>query len=475
MLRTHTSAAVRTAVVAAAGLTLSLNAAPAAVALPGDGGSATYGPGSGTNKFVASIKNTGTTNHLYDYVKVPSGNTVTSCSVVSGFPAGTSCQVNGGGPGTAEVVIGSSGLAPNQTGTFSFVTSAPICTSNGCPDLTGAINSTSSPSNYVDITVTEAPPCKPVTLTGSSTFADGIADEKYPPDLVGPSGNRIDGGTRPYSSTVVSGTVPPGLTVQAYTGTQAGTLSVSGTPTTPGTYHFTVKVSDSTPAPSGPCTVTKSYTLTVYCGGIAITGLTNPNTLGDVGRTLKGTPLTASGGSAPYSWEMVPAGSERHHATPPGATIGTNATTETARIGGVPTEEGIYTFLVRVTDANGCRGQKEVKIYVAPKLVDNFVKDGDKRTVSVTIKGSTSGGNVVMRGRSRAYLAATLTPVANDLRYRKRKIGGHFGDYVTAFSGKRISSYTLTVKKGFQYCFSAEPHAAKGKGWGHQACAKITR
>jgi len=47
------------------------------------------------------------------------------------------------------------------------------------------------------------------------------------------------GGTPPWRWSHVGGTLPPGLTVQASPG------RVLGTPTTPGTFTFTVRVDDS--------------------------------------------------------------------------------------------------------------------------------------------------------------------------------------------------------------------------------------
>jgi hypothetical protein len=46
------------------------------------------------------------------------------------------------------------------------------------------------------------------------------------------------GGTSPYVFSLVSGALPPGLSLNSTTGV------ISGTPTTPGTYSFTLKVTD---------------------------------------------------------------------------------------------------------------------------------------------------------------------------------------------------------------------------------------
>ena len=49
----------------------------------------------------------------------------------------------------------------------------------------------------------------------------------------------VTGGIMPYTWKLVSGDLPPGLRVQQHKGT------IVGTPTTTGTYHFTIAVTDS--------------------------------------------------------------------------------------------------------------------------------------------------------------------------------------------------------------------------------------
>lgn len=65
-------------------------------------------------------------------------------------------------------------------------------------------------------------------------------------------------GTPPYTFLIISGSLPPGLTLDASTGV------VSGTPTTGGTYPFTIQVNDSG---SGSSSVGCSITIT---GGAAV-------------------------------------------------------------------------------------------------------------------------------------------------------------------------------------------------------------
>ncbi len=67
------------------------------------------------------------------------------------------------------------------------------------------------------------------------------------------------GGTSPYTWSITTGTLPAGLTLNASTGT------IAGTPTAAGTSTFTVQVRDS--ATPTPVTVTKSLSITIGSGG----------------------------------------------------------------------------------------------------------------------------------------------------------------------------------------------------------------
>ena len=77
-------------------------------------------------------------------------------------------------------------------------------------------------------------PAAPLVITnGTDQLRDGQVGVSYEASLF------PGGGVPPYSWTFVSGTLPPGLSVQASPG------RVLGTPTTAGTFTFTVRVNDS--------------------------------------------------------------------------------------------------------------------------------------------------------------------------------------------------------------------------------------
>jgi hypothetical protein len=175
---------------------------------------------------------------------------------------------------------------------------------------TGAVEGSSSP------TITTTSPLTAITQSSAMT----------------PVVFAVSGGTPSYTWAVNTGsTLPAGLSLSS-----GGTLS--GTPTTPGTYTFTIKVTDST---SGTALVaTKQFSLTVDPASATLTIITtSPLTSQEVATPIDNT-IVATGGTAPYSF-AVTSGS-----LPSGATL-SNA----GVISGSADTPGAYSFTVTVTDA----------------------------------------------------------------------------------------------------------------------------
>jgi hypothetical protein len=144
------------------------------------------------------------------------------------------------------------------------------------------------------------------------------------------------GGIAPYTFSVTCGTLPPGLQLST-----AGVLS--GVLRTEGSFTFTVTATDAAGA-----TGCRTYTVRI-CPAITIGPPVLPD--GEVG-TPYCLPLTASGGTAPYTF-TVPAGR-----LPPGIA---------PSLCGTPTQRGDFTFLITVTDANGCTATASRRIHIEPK------------------------------------------------------------------------------------------------------------
>ncbi|MFI7607602.1 putative Ig domain-containing protein [Micromonospora sp. NPDC049366] len=147
------------------------------------------------------------------------------------------------------------------------------------------------------------------------------------------------GGVGPYKLSVVSGSLPPGMLV-------VGT-SLGGAPTTPGTYPFTLRMTD-----QNGLFGEQPATIEVRHQKVAITS-GKPRSPMYIGQVYAIHTVEATGGVGPYKLSVV-SGS-----LPPGMlVVGTS-------LGGAPTTPGTYPFTLRMTDKNGLFDEQEATIVVA--------------------------------------------------------------------------------------------------------------
>jgi large repetitive protein len=169
----------------------------------------------------------------------------------------------------------------------------------------------------------------PLTLPGGTV---GVA---YPPTIT-----RSDCGSEHYTFDV-TGDFPPGLAPPPEI---SGLPPLHRTPTTPGSYTFTVTATDSTTG----CTGSRTYTVKI-CPQIVIATVL-PN--GDVGVPYSET--IVSGGVSPYTF-VVLSGSLPPGLVPP---------TDEGKLAGTPTTEGQFFARIRVTDAIGCSAEGDVEVEI---------------------------------------------------------------------------------------------------------------
>ncbi len=164
----------------------------------------------------------------------------------------------------------------------------------------------------------------PLTITTTSLPA-GTVDQRYSAPVL-----QATGGTTPYTWSIAPGTLPPGLNLDASTGT------ISGTPTAASTYSFTAAVTDS----STPTKQTASKALSIVVNSTApLTITTTILPAGKRGQAYSAT-VQATGGTATYTWSIAP------RTLPPGLTL--NAST--GIISGTPTKPGNSSFTISVID-----------------------------------------------------------------------------------------------------------------------------
>jgi hypothetical protein len=204
----------------------------------------------------------------------------------------TTTSLAGGTVGTAySATLAATGGVTPYTWT---VTTGTLPAGLGLDASTGAITGTPTASGTSSFTVTVTDSTATTHLTATAdlsiviTASGGITTASLPNGTVGTSYSAtvaVTGGTPPYSWSITTGALPPGLTLGSSTGT------VSGTPTTAGAYTFTVSATDSTtPVPE---TASEPFSITIAAAGSGSgSGTTTGNTTGG-GST--------SSGSLPYT------------------------------------------------------------------------------------------------------------------------------------------------------------------------------
>jgi hypothetical protein len=215
---------------------------------------------------------------------------------------------------------------------------------------TGAITGSSSTANNSNFTVKVVDSSNPAQnatqalsisvvngplLVTPATLPTGAVNDLYPSTTLGASG-----GLPPYTWAITVGSLPAGLLLNS------GTGAITGTPTGPSaTANFTAQVADSTSTKA-----TGNFSITVN-SALAITSTSLP---GATAGTNYSTNLTATGGVTPYNWN-ISVGS-----LPSGMNLSGNT------ISGTPTTAGTVSFTIQVTDASGGSQSAAVSINVAP-------------------------------------------------------------------------------------------------------------
>jgi hypothetical protein len=225
-----------------------------------------------------------------------------------------------------------SGTLPASGATYTFLVDG---IGSGDPATAGKYSDYGSIGNYqITVTGTGTPlPPLDASVTTPPAATVGTAYSATPV--------TASGGTTPYSFSA-SG-LPGGLSINAVTGAIAGTPSVAGT------FTPSVTVTDAVSA-----TVTKSFTLTVNPAATPLSPSLNQPSAATVGTAYSATPVTATGGTAPYSWSAT--------GLPGGLSI--NASTGT--ISGTPTAAGSFTPVVTVTDAASASAWMSFNLTVNP-------------------------------------------------------------------------------------------------------------
>jgi hypothetical protein len=192
------------------------------------------------------------------------------------------------------------------------------------------------------------------------------------------SGMEASGGTPPYVWSIVTGPLPPGLSMQPASGV------ISGIPTAPGNFSFTVAARDSSPTqqigtqpfaiamgPPGPLTIATTLLLD-----------------GTVNSPYQAK-LVAVGGMPPYTWKVTSG------ALPAGISFNGSA------ISGAPSAAGTSSFVVTVADSSSENQQQALSITV-DSPAEACTSSGNNGALNgpyaFTLSGYSSEGFLIMVG-----------------------------------------------------------------------------
>ncbi|WP_050478275.1 putative Ig domain-containing protein [Herbaspirillum rhizosphaerae] len=359
------------------------------VSLPMSGG---IGPGAPIANAVSSsvAYNTGSS----------SATTIAASINASGGTAASLTVASGASHGTVSVLSATS---------FSYT---PTPGYAGPDSFTYTATNSVGTSNTATVSITVSLPA--LTLSPSGPALSGATvGVAYSQTFTG------SGGIPTYTYSVISGTLPNGLTLAG------GTLS--GTPTQSGTFNFTIKTQDGSTGAGAPFNTSNAYTLAVGNPtlGISPSSLTTPQV--GIAFTQQ---LSTSGGTAPYAY-TVTAG-----ATPAGLNV-----SGTGLISGTPTAAGAYNFSVTSTDSFNV---------TATNVYSGTVGAGKPVTAnsSTTVGYSSSNNSITATITGGTPTSLTVTTAAAHGTASPSGVTGFTYTPTAGYSGTDTFSYTATNAVG---------------------------
>jgi large repetitive protein len=268
-----------------------------------------------------------------------------------------------------------------------------------------------------------APPVPPLVVTSSSAPAAEVS-LSYSMTL-GSSGGKENGKTWSVSG----GSLPPGLTL-------ASTGQISGTPSTAGSYSFSVSVSD------GSTTASRTLSINVIPGISVNSSAALPAAEVRTSYTAAlPTLLGTTGGVAPYRYTAVS-----------GFPFGIGFDTSTGTVFGSPRAAGTLTLTIAITDANGATKQVPLSLVVVPKVhivpIDlHRARVGKSYRAKITVTGGQTPAWSISAGKLPSGLA--LNSRTGLIKGTPRR-GGSFPVTVTvkdSLGGVVSTRYTLVVTR----------------------------
>jgi Putative Ig domain len=243
------------------------------------------------------------------------------------------------------------GIGLVRTATLLAFRHQPSVTTFSSPAATPRLSSTSPASGTSQSSPDSGSSLPPVLLALAPPELQSVA--------VGVQENAqisVTGGAAPYKFSITAGALPSGLSLNLASGL------ITGTPLAAGSYQFTITATGSPPAGG---TGSKAYTLQVTPAPVTLVlapaSLPSAEVSDCPSPSSYSVTITASGGTAPYTY-AVTTGS-----LPPGMALDPG----TGVISGIPTALGTSTFTVTATDSAPTpdTGSQSYTIAVTPVAV----------------------------------------------------------------------------------------------------------
>ena len=211
-------------------------------------------------------------------------NSLSSGTVAQSYNA-TVAASGGTGTTTWDLAGGSLPVGLNLSSS-GVLTGTPTTAGTSSPTFRVRDSGTPQQSTQKILPITINLPAAPnITTTSLPT---GTFNEVYNQTV------SVTGGIGTLIWGVTSGALPPGLNLNASSGT------VSGTPTSAGPFTFTLRVTDAIPQ-------FDEQNVTIAINSPAPPSITTPSLpTGTVNQPYSNTQLTATGGAQPYSWSVSP-------------------------------------------------------------------------------------------------------------------------------------------------------------------------
>lgn len=291
--------------------------------------------------------------------------------------------------------LGSSGLItgnPVSAGTYSFTVRA----TDSC--VMAAAPAPQSVQRNFSITINAAP-CPALSMVTTSPLVSGTVGQAYSSQIL------TSGGQVPVTFSLASGVLPPGLNI-------GSSGLITGTPTSAGTYSFTVEATDS--CALAPQSVQGNFSITVNAAPCPALSIISPST------------LTAGTVNQGYSYQMQTTGGQipvRYRFAsdfyPPGLSLSI-----TGLISGIPTASGNYTFSIRATDSCSIGPQSIIGTFTiqVESLPGTLSVNAVPSSFSIP-RGYSSSDNVLYQFTGPSSMNTTLNSSAGNFLVGSEVIG----------------------------------------------------